>query len=931
MSVIPIEDEREPRQVWEWALGVFVVGACAFWIGYRLHVIDVQWHGIVPHVRSLVFRDTTPNGGDMGAHVYWPWFLENHWFLKGRLAGWSPSWYSGFPMGQYYFPFPAVLTSILDVLLPYNVAFKIVTVLGPISLPIAAYVLADQLEFPWPAAPLTSVATLYYQFELRRFGGDNTWTIYGGNLASGLAGEYSFTLSLSLSLFFLAAYVFTLRTGRRAWLPTVLFAACVTSHVVVAMVACFLAVVLFLHLRPQRTWRIAIPVGIIGTLLTLVWTLPLLLTEPYTSSMRYEKVTEYSAWLFGPGKHFKIFGVLPLPKPWWLWGLVLAAVIGGGFWLRRCTLFMVIWATSFAVAFCVWPRDLAVWNTRFIPFYFLALAFLAALGATELLRLAAYLLRANADWVVEATRIDRHRQWRALNDVEESPDAPLDSGVAAMLDVPGRMSGDVSGDLAGAEPSSWVPADWNAIGGASPPETPETGDEPWYLEATMGREQRRRRRITFSGSLAIGLVVVAVVAGVAGERQGTGVVSYWAKWNYEGYEAKNAWPEYSSIMRDMGQLGNRGGERRGCGRVLWEPSAGDPDAINTYGTSLALELLPYFTDDCMGSMEGLYFESSATKDAHFLTVSELAQHPSNPVRGLEYGSTSDFAEGIKHARMLGVRYLMFWTAESQTLARNSSELNEVLDIPDQDDADPKGWKIYEIKNWSLVEGLSVEPIVVDAADGTNDTCWPGFERMEINAHATNLSGWECVTGPHWMDEDALAQPIAESGPSQWRRVKVTPSQLVPATETRSDGTVHKYLKRKGSVLDPIINADRKAIDPVKVTNIREEIDSLSFRVDEIGKPVVVRTSYFPNWELSGAQGPWRLAPNLMVVIPTQKDVKLTYGITGPEWGGRIGTLVGLLLLGFMAFKFRKFPEAWTVSAPRRTPTQHFDEGPPALP
>ena len=36
-------------------------------------------------------------------------------------------------------------------------------------------------------------------------------------------------------------------------------------------------------------------------------------------------------------------------------------------------------------------------------------------------------------------------------------------------------------------------------------------------------------------------------------------------------------------------------------------------------------------------MEGLYFESSATTSFHFLTVSELAAHPSNPVRGLVYG------------------------------------------------------------------------------------------------------------------------------------------------------------------------------------------------------------------------------------------------------------------------------------------------------
>ncbi len=262
MTVIPLDDERTPRRPWEWTLGVIVVLACSMWVAYRLHP-------------SLILRDTTTNGGDMGAHVYWPWFLEHHWFTQGRLQGWSPSWYSGFPIGQYYFPFPAVLTALFDLVLPYNVAFKIVTVLGPILLPVAAYALAEQLEFPWPASPLASVATLYYQFDVRRVHGQTTWTIYGGNLASGLAGEYSFTLALALALFFVAAFAFTLRTGRRPWLAILLLACCVMSHIVVAMFAVFLAVLVWLTHRPWRTWRIAVPVGMIAALLTFTWSIPL--------------------------------------------------------------------------------------------------------------------------------------------------------------------------------------------------------------------------------------------------------------------------------------------------------------------------------------------------------------------------------------------------------------------------------------------------------------------------------------------------------------------------------------------------------------------------------------------------------------------------------------------------------------------------------
>ena len=41
---------------------------------------------------SLLFRSTTPAGGDMGAHVWQPAFLRDHLLPHGRLTGWAPDW-----------------------------------------------------------------------------------------------------------------------------------------------------------------------------------------------------------------------------------------------------------------------------------------------------------------------------------------------------------------------------------------------------------------------------------------------------------------------------------------------------------------------------------------------------------------------------------------------------------------------------------------------------------------------------------------------------------------------------------------------------------------------------------------------------------------------------------------------------------------------
>ena len=77
---------------------------------------------------------------------------------------------------------------------------------------------------------------------------------------------------------------------------------------------------------------------------------------------------------------------------------------------------------------------------------------------------------------------------------------------------------------------------------------------------------------------------------------------------------------------------------------------------------------------------------------------------------------------------------------------------------------------------------------------------------------------------------------------------------------------------------------------------------LSFRVDRVGVPVLVKVSYFPNWEVDGAEGPFRVAPNLMVVVPTDNEVRLHYGRSGSELFFYVLTLVGIGLLVFFRLR-----------------------------
>jgi len=85
------------------------------------------------------------------------------------------------------------------------------------------------------------------------------------------------------------------------------------------------------------------------------------------------------------------------------------------------------------------------------------------------------------------------------------------------------------------------------------------------------------------------------------------------------------------------------------------------------------------------------------------------------------------------------------------------------------------------------------------------------------------------------------------------------------------------------------------LDPVTVSNVDIEQQSVSFDVDQVGVPVLVRVSYFPTWKVEGAEGPYRVAPNFMVVIPTENQVTLTYSKTPLDWFFYSLTLFGLAL------------------------------------
>jgi hypothetical protein len=228
-AVADLEDtaqERPPREgrldrlarvrAETWVTLIVVGGCCAFTLA-QLHP-------------ELIFSNTTPSGGDMGAHVWGPAYLRDVLLPSGRLSGWSADWYAGFPAYQFYMVVPSLVIVALDVVLPYGIAFKLVTVSGVIALPVCAWSFGKLARLPFPTPPLLAAGATAFLF-------DRSFSIYGGNIASTLAGEFAFTMSLALAILYLGVVARGLQNGRHRGWAAVLLALCGLCHLIPAFFA----------------------------------------------------------------------------------------------------------------------------------------------------------------------------------------------------------------------------------------------------------------------------------------------------------------------------------------------------------------------------------------------------------------------------------------------------------------------------------------------------------------------------------------------------------------------------------------------------------------------------------------------------------------------------------------------------------------------
>ncbi|MBW1819514.1 MAG: hypothetical protein JRJ60_20430, partial [Deltaproteobacteria bacterium] len=319
----------------------------------------------------LLLLKTTTTGGDTASHYYIAHYLTEHLLPQGKISGWCQGRLAGYPMLQYYFPLPFVLIGLLSHIIPFQIAFKLITVLGTFLLPPFTYLFFRLLRQPFPVPIIGAAFSLGFLFS-------EGFTMWGGNIPSTLAGQFSHSLGMALTVLWLGLLHRNLSENKDVSGCTLILAMIGLCHGY-TLLFCGFASLFFLFVPGKfaKNLKKLLLIHIGAFCLMAFWLLPLLIYLPYTT-----KISMF--WAFYTWKE-AVEQILPTIL-WPFVGLALAGTVSAfavkgrrpgampalGVWAYIWYL-VVCGAALYSIGY-----RLKVVDVRFLPF---SIFFLTASGA----------------------------------------------------------------------------------------------------------------------------------------------------------------------------------------------------------------------------------------------------------------------------------------------------------------------------------------------------------------------------------------------------------------------------------------------------------------------------------------------------------------------------------------------------------------------
>jgi hypothetical protein len=581
-----------------------------------LGVLAGVWAFLLNYFRpELILLDTYPAGGDTPSFVHPVEHLRDVLLPAGLPQGWDLGNFGGYAPYQFYFLPPSLAMIAMSAVIPLNVAFKLVTVAGTFLLPLSSLLALRAMRYPFPVPALGAAASLVFLFNE----GNSMW---GGNVPSTLAGEFSFSLGFGLAVLFFGLVYRGVETGRGWRSQAAVLALAGLCHPVAFLNAASPGLFFLLdRARFARNLRHLVVVYGMAVLLMGFWLVPLVAKVGYSTSINW-------TWHFQSWRE-------PLPRillPFAALALIVAAAVlirplvdrvraraagapGGALGLAAvaaAAVLALVAAATAVVATVAVARDL-VPPQRLGPGW---VTVLAAIVATALLaartaraapgdRPACYLLFG----ILVTTILFYNATAAGLPEIRFAPFAQL---LVVLLAV----------DLV-ARPLALVPA----------PVLP--------------------------GLVLVGLVVAWVEASIT-------YVPSWIRWNYEGIERK---PTYPTLRKLFDHLAGTITEPR----VAYENSP----QYERFGSMRIFESLPHFAG--RATLEGLLLQTPVTAPFVYYIQSEISLQGTGVIPGYPYPSVNA-PRGTPRLDLFNTRDLLAITPEVKNALAADPRWERTLDL-----------------------------------------------------------------------------------------------------------------------------------------------------------------------------------------------------------------------------------------------------------
>jgi hypothetical protein len=223
-----------------------------------------------------LFLDTIATGGDTASWHGMADHLLNVLLPHGRLTGWDWGNFCGYPNFTFYF-LPPFLLAVLPALLlsvPLAISLKVTLVLGMFLLPLLTYLSLRAMDYRFPVPVIGASGAMVFLF-------NESYTIFGGNALSTLTGEFCYMLAFAVFVYFIGSLYKGITTEEGAVKNGLLLGFIGLCHLFVFLPA---ASLLVYWLVEKGRLRYLLKVGFTAFGLMAFWILPLAaFRDPYTT------------------------------------------------------------------------------------------------------------------------------------------------------------------------------------------------------------------------------------------------------------------------------------------------------------------------------------------------------------------------------------------------------------------------------------------------------------------------------------------------------------------------------------------------------------------------------------------------------------------------------------------------------------------------